>query len=490
MKKKSLVILEKKIFQGVFLLVIKDFGLKTLNIAGQLILVHLMLPDYFGTFAIISFIISVAELFSDIGLTKAIIQEKKELNKITLSTIFYVKFFLSILVFFGIIISFPLIKKFYIQLTFQNFLMVLTLGSIIIIRSFKNIILALLDRDLNYSAISKVDLLGTLVYVCTAVVLAFLKVYLWNFIYAIIFSEIIQTVTAFYFIPFIPLFKFEPSSIKKMIKFGSFIQIGNVIHLAEESIIPIAGFNLNAYKIGLLDWSSSVTNLSNSIFDNFGRVSFAGMSKIQNDQVTLSILVNKYIKGLNTFSFVFILMVFGFSREFTILFLSSKWIPAIPSLYFFSSSLLFFGASLVLSHALLANGKSKEVTILSGVVVVTEVVLAILILSKVGYIGIAVAVLISSFLQFIVYYLLGLKAKIILSLKEVFFNKLIVYFLSIIVVFILNKLFYNPLPLSLIIKMLLTLVLYVLFMFICVKEEIIDILGVLRIIISNRERLA
>ena len=186
MQENKRVNFKNKIFNGMFVLVIRDFFLKIVSFFGQIVIVSLISPEYFGVFAIIIFIVGLSELFGDLGLTNLIIQKKRTLSKIQLSTIFFLKIILSCFSIFLLIISFPLIKHFYKQLTDENFLMTVILGFSILIRSITGISVAFLDKELNFTVVSKANLVGILVYTVVSVALAYYKFYLWNFIFAIL----------------------------------------------------------------------------------------------------------------------------------------------------------------------------------------------------------------------------------------------------------------------------------------------------------------
>lgn len=472
MKHNNLNFLKQKIIHGMIVLILRDFGMKIVSITGQIILVRLVAPEYFGIFTIIVFVVSIAEMFTDFGLSQAIIQNKKGVTNTQLSTIFYLKLVLSIVAFLLLILSFSTIRLIYYQLTDENFLMILVFGSVIIIKAIKSILLALFDKDLNFSTVSKIDMIGIITYVVVAVFLATYKLYVWNFIFAILLKEIIELAIAFYYNPWKPKFIFDLKSIRQMIQYGSFLQIGNIVAFLERSIIPITGFRLSSYSLGLLDWSSKVAGLSDALFENFGRVGFAGMTKIQDKKDKISLIVNKSNSILNIFSFLFVILVLGYSKEFTILILSEKWIPALPSLYWFVSSLLFYSGSITIAHALLAMGKSKEVTIFTTPVILMGVVFAFLMTIYMGFMGIAFASFVMYFVEFVGYYFLGRKFDLDIKLKKPFFDKFLIFIFLGCVVVLLNLIFSSFSLTTLIIKFTVTIAIYGVSLFLFSRDEI------------------
>lgn len=478
MKDDSFSILKEKVLRGMLTLILRDFGIKIVSVIGQIILVRLVAPEYFGLFAIIAFVVNFAELFSDLGLSQAIVQKKTALSNVELNTIVLLKLILSTLVFFLLVSLFPIIKLFYRQLTNDAFLMLVLLGLSIIIKAVKRVFLALFDKEINFRSVSKIDIIGVIFYFTVAIVLALQKVFIWNFIFAILIKEIVEFILVFYYKPWKPSFLFDLKSVRPLIQYGYFLQIGNFIAFVENSIVPIVGFRLSSYNLGLLDWSARVVRLTDTVFENYGRAAFAGMSQIQDKKEKLSNVCNKSISFLNIFSFLFVLLTLGFSREFVTLALSDKWIPALPSLYYFASSLLFFGGSITIAHALLAAGKSKDVTIMTGINMIFEVMIAFFVMRYVGFYGIAIAVYIGNFTQLIAYFILSRKFGLGIKVKSPFFEKLAIFIFSGIIAFILNIIFPAYSFITFGIKIFATTSIYIGLIFLFAKEEVYELLKV------------
>lgn len=471
--------LKEKVLQGMLTLILRDFGLKVISVIGQLILVRLVAPEYFGIFAIISFVVNIFELISDLGFSQAIVQQKKELTRIQISTIFFIKLFLGSIAFFLLVISFPVINFFYHQLTTEHFIVMLVVGTTIFTKTIKGLSFALFDRNLNFNVISKIEIFGIVSYFIVAIFFAFKKIYLLNFVYAIITKELIEFLLAYYYKPWRPHFEFDINSVKQMIRYGSFLQLGNIVAFIERSIVPIVGFRLSSNNLGLLDWSLNVTRLSNTLFESYGRVAFAGMAKIQDKKEKISNAVNKSITMLNIFAFLFIIIILGFSKEAVTLIISDKWVPALPALYWFVSSLLFFGGAISIAHALLAMGKSKEVTFFTGINMIFEVVIAFFMMRYVGFYGIAIAVFIGNFTQLIGYIFLGKKSGLILELKKTFLSKSLLLIPLAIIIIVLNVFFVKFSFVTLIVKITITITLYISLLFLYLKDDVKEILGML-----------
>ena len=78
MKSKKSSSLKQKVVSGLLVLIFRDFGMKVVAIFGQLLLVRVVAPEFFGIFAILTFIINAFDLITDLGFSQAIIQQQKK----------------------------------------------------------------------------------------------------------------------------------------------------------------------------------------------------------------------------------------------------------------------------------------------------------------------------------------------------------------------------------------------------------------------------
>lgn len=478
--------LKVKVTHGIFVLMLRDFGLKIISIIGQIVLVRLVAPEYFGFFAIITFLVGAAELFTDLGLTQAIIREKKKLTNIQINTILSIKLLLSVVTMVLLLLSYPIISSIYKQLSDDNFLMLVVLSSTLLAKAIKGVSIALIDRELDFGLVARVDFIGAISFFCVAIILALNNLMLWNFILALFVKEYLELLVVLYYKPFKLSRKFSFKSIRYLIKYGSFIQLGNFVNFIDSSIIPIAGSKLSANQLGLLNWSFNITTLSNALFDNYGRAAFAGMSKIQTMKDKLSLFINKSISLLNIVSFLIIALVIGYSREFTILFLTDKWLPALPSLYWFIASLLFYGGAVTLAHALLAIGKSKEIALLSAFLVLLEIAFAIFSQRYFGFTGIAISVFLTYFALFASYVFIATRNKLQVDLYKALVKKLYLLFFIMLIVSFFN--FILPLEsfLSLLAKVSVTILIYILLLYLTAKEELREVYSIIFLLKSKK----
>jgi len=134
---------------GVMVLTVRKFLLKAVNYIGSIILARLLLPEIFGIFAIVSFIITFFGFFSDVGLGAALIQKKEKLSNKDLSVTFTLQQILVVSVTILIWLTAPLFAAKY-NLGLQGVWLLRVFSLSLFLTSLKTIPSILLERKLQF----------------------------------------------------------------------------------------------------------------------------------------------------------------------------------------------------------------------------------------------------------------------------------------------------------------------------------------------------
>lgn len=139
----------------------------------------------FGLMAIVTFVISFMELFNDFGVSIGILH-KQDISKNEYNSLYWVNLFISVFLFGILAFVSPFISVFYGMPQLTDLLLLIGVNLIIsgVGRQFKTIE----QKELRFNYIAKVDMLGALVSLLSAV---FLAVNGYG-VYALVYSLIIQ----------------------------------------------------------------------------------------------------------------------------------------------------------------------------------------------------------------------------------------------------------------------------------------------------------
>ncbi len=464
-------ILKSSIIQGFGTLIVREFFLKLLSFVGQIFLARLLFPSDFGIYVIITFIIGFFGLFSDIGLSLAIIQKKAEPTKAELSAIFILKLLLSLGLILLIWILAPYARLFYTTFNDANVMMLRVFSITLLLASLRAVPISLLERKIKYNLISMLDIIGVFVFYVTALLGAVLGLGVWSFIAGAVIKEILETVILYIVQPFLPQLTFSWKSIKKMIKFGVYIQGNGLVNFLRSSVVPVIGGRINGpHAVGLLDFAFNIALIPETVASNFGRVAFAGYSRIQSQRELLASSISRSMSMLSIMLYIFPVIIFSFGSVLIPLIFSEKWAPALPALYWYSAGAFFLPVIASLGQGILAIGKSKEIFWGSFLTAVSGWVIAFLLVSTYGFVAIAATYFLTSFF-FSVFYIIVLKRSgLEINIISVFKPKIAAVALSLVFSFGLNILLPQGF-FPIIIKLFLSAVSYFIFMLIFAKKD-------------------
>lgn len=428
---KKLSNLKQKTISSTLQLIYREIIMKITAILGQLLLVRLLEPSAFGIFAILSFLIATAEIFTDIGLNFTIIQKKQRPTHYELSTIFFIKLFLSTFVVIILNAFTPLLYFLYPQFTHTEELMFRLLTLTLLIKPLQSIITPLLERDLRYKEIAVIDLLGMVSYYIGALVFAVLGMGVWSFIWAVFIKTIIEVIVTFLYKPWLPKVFFQINQVKKYLNVGKYFQLALMIGVIHSAIIPIlGGMKLSFTAVGFLDWSFNMASFPRIFIDNLARVVFTSFSRIQSNRQIIAESIEKSFAFLSVIAIHILVITLVFGNTAVHFFLTDKWLPALPALYWYVGSIFFMNGNGLMGQALLATGKVKNLFISSGLLTLIEFILAYLFLFQYGFTGIAISFFIATVLTFFTYIFLCHKHNINVDFRKVVIVNTIIFILS------------------------------------------------------------
>lgn len=471
--------LKAKVIHGFSALIAREFLIKSLSFVGNLFIARILSPEDFGYFVIIAFIVNFFGLFSDIGFSWSIIKKKENPTEKETSTIFFIKLTLAIFLILCIVFLAPFSKLFYPNFDSQHVMMLRFFSIYLLLISIRSIPIAFIEREIRYNVIAIIEITGVVVYLITSLTLALIGLGIWSLIFSVILKEFIEVIMAFSYKRVKISLSFSFKDIREMVHFGVFIQGGGIINFIHASITPvIVGVKNGAYAVGLLDWASNIVSVPESIINNYGRIAFSAFSRLQQDRLLLTKFIEKSIKVLSIIMLFYIVIIFAFSYEIVGILYTEKWLGGVPVLYWYATNTFLIAIMSSIGQGILVLGKSKYIFIATFVVNLLEWILAFVLVSFLNFVGAAIASTIASFITFYFYVNIAKKLGILPELKKNLLPKILVSILTLGFAFGMNSI----LPKSsviLILKVISTTAVYISFMFIISREEIMFGLKVL-----------
>lgn len=427
----EIALVKAKAIRGLKLLVSREVAIKVIAIFGQFALVKLLLPQIFGVIAVLTFLINIADLFSDIGLVSGIIRSKSKPTRQTLSTFFIVKMFLTSFAAISLWLLFPKLENIYQALSGLDTRIVLIYLVTLCLRPLRTILVATLERELRYDVIPIVDIGGLVVYFAVALVMAASGMGIWSLVISVLIKDLFEIMLLEIFAPFIPVWNFSLKELKKVWGFGLSVQGNTILGVLHQSAIPFfGGMLVGAKQVGLLDWSFNISSVPRALTDNVGRIAFSSFSRLQDYPQLLSKAIEETLR-LGIFPMFYLLLgsvLVG--KDVIAVVIGANWVQASGALSFLLLSEIALIVVSILAQAVISRGYTKYLVRNSLCGLGVQWLCILVSVKLFGFIGIAMGMAFGTITLSLLYTRLTNSAGVAFSLVRTIGPNLLVFCLS------------------------------------------------------------
>lgn len=396
--------LRQKFLSGLFWSAVERFGQQGLQFVITIIIARILTPADYGLIAMLAIFIAVARSFVDSGFGSALIQKQKT-TQIDFSTIFYFNIAVSILFYFILFFTAPLIAKFYNQPILIPITRVMSLN--IVISSFGLIQNTILTKNINFKTLTKISMLSIVVSGAIGIFMAYKGFGVWALVFQILSSNFIRTFSLWLFNKWRPILAFSLNSLKSLFSYGSKLLASGLLNQIFENIYKLViGRYYSPFELGFYSQAKRIQELPvrNSL-SILQRVTFPVYSTIQNENVRLKKVYRKTIKGIIYFNFPLMIGLAVLAPLLIKVLLTQKWLPAVPYLQLLCFAGLIYPLSSVNLNILKVKGRT-DIFFYLEVVKKLIIALAIIITLKMGVLTMVIGQVIASYICFLlnIYY--------------------------------------------------------------------------------------
>lgn len=295
---------------------------------SNMVLARILTPDAFGVVATISMIVSFAEIFTDAGFQKYLIQHEFEDDtdrEQSTNVAFWSNFILSIAL-WAIIAIFcePLARV----VGNPGLGHVITVACISIpLAAFSSIQMALYKRDFDFKTLFKVRIIGILIPIVVTIPLAFLFRSYWALVIGTIVTNIVNALVLTLYSKWKPRFFYSWSKLKEMLSFSVWSMVEAIsIWMTGYIDIFIIGVYINEYFLGIYKTSmTTVGQITSIITAATTPILFSALSRLQSDRGAFQELFFKFQKLVGMLVIPLGVGIFCFSGLITQILLGSQW---------------------------------------------------------------------------------------------------------------------------------------------------------------------
>lgn len=386
---------KEKALAGIVALTSRTFILQVIAFSSTFLLTIFLSPAVFGIFYVVSAIVAFLAYFSDIGLAAALIQKKEALTREDLVTTFTIQ---QVLVGMAIIIALvlsPFIGRWY-GLDEPGMWLYRALAFAFFLSSLKTIPSILLERNLAFSKLIIPQILETVGFYTTAVVLAWLGFGVTSFSWAVAVRAVVGLVAMYIVAPWRPGFGISTSVARRLLRFGIPFQMNSFLALIKDDLLTVyLGKVLPLAHVGYIGWAKKWAEVPlRLIMDSIVRVTFPAFSRLQHDMARLRSGIEHTLFGLSvTILPISIAMIVAIRPLMAAIPRYGKWEPAILSFYLFAIASVIASLSTPLTNALNALGHIRTTLKLMMLWTALTWILTLSLLPIFGFNAVSVALL-------------------------------------------------------------------------------------------------
>lgn len=355
----NLDVVKKRAIKGALFLTSRTFLLQLISLLATFLLTVFLSPADYGIFFIVSAVVNFFVYFSDIGLAPALIQKKEKITERDLCTTFTIQQLLVICLIVIIFIATPLFENIY-RLERDGVYLLWALLLSLFFSSLKTIPSVLLERRLDFGKLVIPQIVESLVFNISVVLLAWRGFGVNSFTIAVLARGIIGVILLYIIQPWKPKFMVSKESFNHLFKFGLPYQ-GNTLlaMIKDDGMTAFLGGILGPGGLGLLGWAQKWAAAPLRFFmDQVIKVTFPAFSRMQDNRNELSNALSKSIFFISLVVFPMIAVLIVCAPIVTeIVPKYDKWKPALLALGLLSINTVLAAVTTPITNLFNAIGK-------------------------------------------------------------------------------------------------------------------------------------
>lgn len=307
----------------------QQFGQQFISFLVQIFLARILLPQDFGTIALFTVLIVVANSLVDGGMTNSLIRAKV-VDDVDLSTVFYFNILVSCLIYVIIYLISPYIADFYKLPKLENIIKVYSI--IIILNSLYAVQKTKFTKELKFKMQVAVELPSLILGGILGIYLAYIGKGVWALVYMGILQSMCQLGQYWFYSDFRPKLVFDKSKFKYHYNFGYKITLSGVLNSLFDNIYPIIiGRIFSPVELGYYNRADTLKQLPvSNISKALNKVTFPLFAKYQSDNLRLKKFYSDLLGVVLFIVCPIMLLCILNSHTLIEVLLTKKWLPIVP----------------------------------------------------------------------------------------------------------------------------------------------------------------
>lgn len=348
---------QKKIISNFIWRFAERIGAQLVTFVVSIVLARLLMPEDYGTIALVTVFTTILQVFVDSGLGTALIQ-KKDADDLDFSSVFYFNVVVCIILYLVMFFAAPLIAEFYKMPELTPVVRVISLT--IVISGVKGVQQSYVSRNMLFKRFFYATLGGTIFSAFLGIAMAYAGFGVWAIITQQLSNTAIDTLILWITVKWRPKLIFSWSRLKGLLSFGWKMLCSALLETVYSNLRSLligkvySSADLAYYNEGDKFPKLIITNINTSI----DSVLLPVMSEEQDNtdkvknMTRRSIMVSCYIMAP---------LMIGLAccaSNVVLLILTEKWLPCVFFLQIFCITYMFFPIHTANLNAIKAMGRS------------------------------------------------------------------------------------------------------------------------------------
>lgn len=382
-----------------------DLGGNLINQSSSLIvsivLARILSPEEFGIVGMALAFIVISQVFVDVGFTDGIIQQK-EVSNVVYSSIFFVNITISCVIALMIFFSASSIGNFYENAQVEKVVKLLVL--ILPISALGKVHSARLIKFLRIKALATRNIIGTIAGGIVGIVMAVNNYGVFSLVGQQLAANTIRTVLYWQGTNWRPSFEFSRTEVSYILSFSSFVFLDQISKRIFQKIDTL--FIGKFFSPAILGYYTRAESLNSQIMTytsaSFRKIMLPVFSILQDDDERFKLTYFKVFSIIAVMSSTAAGILFILSDKIILGLFGDKWEPSVIIFQILVFRTVIAPYSALMSRSLLSKGYSK-VKFYIGLVQRLIMLIPIPIGIYYGIIGFTIAVVIATFIYFIIF---------------------------------------------------------------------------------------
>lgn len=304
-----------------------------LTLLQMAVLARLLTPTDFGLMALVTAVIAFAQIFSDMGISNAIIHHQ-EISREELSSLFWLNVLSSTLLMVFLMLISPFVATLYHEPRMQAILILVSTSFLIIAMGQQLRVIA--EKNLRFQQLAVIDVTSSFLGFFLAVIVALAGGGVYALVAGMLTGALVATVLSWWILAdgWRPLWRLRLGEIREYLSFGAYMvgfSLTNTVNMQADVLIGgrvLGSSSLGAYSLPK-DASLRLAMIINPIVT---RVGLPVMAQAQSDRSLLKSIYLKTLLMTASVNFPLYLMIAVFAREIVAIMFGPQWKESVPIL--------------------------------------------------------------------------------------------------------------------------------------------------------------